>query len=209
MPPPLSKKFDSNDWIVEESENHNENYSIKRWFYSVVTCTTRIILKKLFYAWIVEESENHNENYSIKRWFYLIVTWTTRIILKKLFYALIIGKVVRKNWQNSVTSRYIPLKNYKKRGTLYLKIGSHCALGAKTLCSLLNSLLNGHVRKYEAVFVCVLDIWIIVTFWSTYKVVINYAPIINRINYLSEKVPYSKNDIITKIYLKILGTKKR
>ena len=38
---------------------------------------------------------------------------------------------------------------------------------------------------------------------------INYAPIINRINYLSEKVPYTKNDIITKIYLKILGTKKK
>ena len=39
--------------------------------------------------------------------------------------------------------------------------------------------------------------------------VINYAPIINRINYLSEKVPYSKNDITTKIYLKIFGAKKK
>ena len=38
---------------------------------------------------------------------------------------------------------------------------------------------------------------------------INYAPIINRINYISEKVLCSKNGIIvTEIYLKSLGTKK-
>ena len=38
----------------------------------------------------------------------------------------------------------------------------------------------------------------------------NYATIINRNNYLSGKVLCSKNDkIVTEIYLKILGTKKR
>ena len=38
---------------------------------------------------------------------------------------------------------------------------------------------------------------------------INYTPMINRINYLSEKVHFSKsNKIITEIYLKSLGTKK-
>ena len=37
---------------------------------------------------------------------------------------------------------------------------------------------------------------------------INCAPIINRINYLSEKVLCSKNDkIVTEIYLKSLWTK--
>ena len=44
------------------------------------------------------------------------------------------------------------------------------------------------------------------------KVGITYAPIINRINYLSENenVLYSKNDkIITETYLKSLGTNKR
>ena len=38
---------------------------------------------------------------------------------------------------------------------------------------------------------------------------INYVPIINRINYLSEKVLCSKIDkIVTEIYFKSLGTKK-
>ena len=38
---------------------------------------------------------------------------------------------------------------------------------------------------------------------------INYAPIINRTNYLPENVLCSKNDkIVTEIYLKSLGTKK-
>ena len=38
---------------------------------------------------------------------------------------------------------------------------------------------------------------------------INYAPIINRINYLSENILCLKNDkIVTEIYLKSLKTKK-
>ena len=38
---------------------------------------------------------------------------------------------------------------------------------------------------------------------------IHYAPIINRTNHPSEKVLCSENDqIVTEIYLKILGTKK-
>ena len=44
----------------------------------------------------------------------------------------------------------------------------------------------------------------------TYKVGINYAPIINRINYLSENILCLKNDkIVTEIYLKSLRTKKK
>ena len=39
---------------------------------------------------------------------------------------------------------------------------------------------------------------------------INYAPVINRINYLSENILCLKNDkIVTEIYLKSLRTKKR
>ena len=46
-------------------------------------------------------------------------------------------------------------------------------------------------------------------FSSTYKVKINYAPIINTINNLSENVLGSNNDkIVTEIYLKNLSTKK-
>ena len=46
-------------------------------------------------------------------------------------------------------------------------------------------------------------------FLLTYRVGINYAPIINRINYLSENIMSLKNDkIVTEIYLKSLRTKK-
>ena len=46
-------------------------------------------------------------------------------------------------------------------------------------------------------------------FLLTYRVGINYAPIINRINYLSENILSLKNDkIVTEIYLKSLRTKK-
>ena len=46
-------------------------------------------------------------------------------------------------------------------------------------------------------------------FSITCKVKINYVPIINGINCLSENVLCSKNDkIVTGIYLKSLGTKK-
>ena len=63
-----------------------------------------------------------------------------------------------------------------------------------------------HVHKYEAVFDCFVDI-LIIYFLLTYKMGISYAPIINRINYLSEKVLCSINDKIeTEIYLKSLGT---
>ena len=45
-------------------------------------------------------------------------------------------------------------------------------------------------------------------FLLTYKVEINYAPIINRINYLSENILCLKNDkTVTEIYLKSLRTK--
>ena len=47
-------------------------------------------------------------------------------------------------------------------------------------------------------------------FFLTYEVGINYASIINRVNYLSENVFCSKDDkIVTEIYLKSFGTKKR
>ena len=47
-------------------------------------------------------------------------------------------------------------------------------------------------------------------FLLTYKVGINYAPIINRINYLLENILCLKNDKIgTEIYLKSLRTKKK
>ena len=46
---------------------------------------------------------------------------------------------------------------------------------------------HGHVFKYEAVFGYFEDIWIVVTKWG-----INYATIINRINYLLENVLCSK-----------------
>ena len=47
-------------------------------------------------------------------------------------------------------------------------------------------------------------------FLLTYKVGINYAPIIYRTNYLSENILCLKNDkIVTRIYLKSLRTKKR
>ena len=46
-------------------------------------------------------------------------------------------------------------------------------------------------------------------FLQNYKVRINYIPIINRINYLSENVLCSNNDRTeTEIYLRSLGTKK-
>ena len=52
--------------------------------------------------------------------------------------------------------------------------------------------------------------YILITFLLTYKMDINYAPIINRINYLLEKVLRLKNDqIVKEIYLKSLETKKR
>ena len=47
-------------------------------------------------------------------------------------------------------------------------------------------------------------------FFIIYKKGINSASIINRINYLSEKVLRSKNDkVVIEIYLKSLGTKKK
>ena len=69
---------------------------------------------------------------------------------------------------------------------------------------------HGCVHKYEAVFAI---LWIFKLllhfdplFLLTYRVGINYASIINRINYLSENVLCSKNDeIVTGIYLKSLG----
>ena len=73
----------------------------------------------------------------------------------------------------------------------------------------------GHIHKYEAAFGYFVDIWTAVTFWSvifilTYKVGINYAPIINRINYLSENILSLKhNNIVTGQYIKSLRTKKR
>ena len=48
--------------------------------------------------------------------------------------------------------------------------------------------MYGHVHKYDAVFGCY--------FLTTYKMGKNYAPIINRINSLSEKVLRSKNNKI-------------
>ena len=47
-------------------------------------------------------------------------------------------------------------------------------------------------------------------FLTTYKKGINYAPIINRINHLSEKVLCSKDDeTVTEIYLKSMRIKKK
>ena len=44
--------------------------------------------------------------------------------------------------------------------------------------------------------------------FSSNLVGINYAPVINRINYLSENILFLKNDkIVTEIYLKNLRTK--
>ena len=74
-----------------------------------------------------------------------------------------------------------------------------------------HSSFHEYVHKYEAVLGYFVATWILINYFLlTYKVGINYAPIINRSNHLSENVFFfSKNDkIITEIFSKSLGTKK-
>ena len=74
-----------------------------------------------------------------------------------------------------------------------------------------------HIAIYEVVFGYFVDIchlnycYILINYFLlTYKVWINHAPIINRINYLSKNILCLKNDkIVTEINLKSLRTKKR